>query len=131
MSVAGPNRSTIATHKFRRLLGDEQTKIERPSNDADDLAEGLEHHLLRQPRLAQAVEEVLGVLGALEGAQSRLRAVNRPFGLDPQDLGGLCPSLFDVSQLGIGRGEPVVAGAQIRRPGSAFPQQGQRLANTA
>src|SRR5262245_64978117 len=37
----------------------------------------------RQARLAQAIEEVLGILGALERGQSCLRA-DRPCGLDPQ-----------------------------------------------
>src|SRR5262245_45135076 len=81
---------------------------------------------LRQPRLAQAVEQVLGVLGAPERGQLRLR-VNRPFGVDPQNLGSLCSSLFDVSQLGMGSSEKDAGGAEIRRPRSALPQQGQRL----
>jgi hypothetical protein len=81
---------------------------------------------LRQPRLAQAVEQVLGILGALEVDQSRLCALDRKFGLDPENLGGLCPGLLDVSQLGAGGGEKDVAGAEIRRPRNAFPQQRQR-----
>jgi hypothetical protein len=42
---------------------------------------------------------MLGILRALEAAQSRLCALNRICGLDPQDFGRLCTSLFDVSQL--------------------------------
>src|SRR5215470_11565242 len=38
----------------------------------------------RQPRLAQAVEEVLGILRAFERNHARVRALNRPGGLDPQ-----------------------------------------------
>jgi hypothetical protein len=49
--------------------------------------------------------------------------------LDPQQLGGFCHGLFDVSKLGIGRGQPSLATAQIRGPGNTFPQWGQGLPN--
>src|SRR5262245_24150871 len=81
----------------------------------------------RQSRLAEAVEIVLGVLRALEGAQSCLCALNRPCGLDPQDLRGFRSSFFEFPQLGIGSGQAGVAGTEIRRPGAKFSQWRQRL----
>src|SRR5262245_29572533 len=81
----------------------------------------------RQPCLAQTGEEMLGILRALEGRQSRLRALYRVLGLDPQDLDGFRLSLFEFPQLGIDSGEPNVDGPQIRGPGNTFLQRGQRL----
>jgi hypothetical protein len=41
----------------------------------------------RQARLAQAVEQMLGILGALVERQPPLRAVDRVLRVEPQDLG--------------------------------------------
>ena len=64
---------------------------------------------LRQPRLAQAVEQMLGILGALEESQSPLRAVDRVLRVDPQHLGCLRPGLVELPQLREIGGQPDVA----------------------
>ena len=57
--------------------------------------------LIRQTGLAQTIEQVLGILGALEGEE--LRAfVYRPLGIGSQDLRGLSAGLVEPSELGIG-----------------------------
>ena len=64
---------------------------------------------LRQARLAQAVEQMLGILGALEESQSPLRAVDRVLRVDPQHLGCLRTGLIELPQLREIGGQPDVA----------------------
>src|SRR5262245_39335475 len=82
--------------------------------------------LLRQPRLAQTVEEVLGILRTLEGKESRAFA-DRPLGIDPQNLGGLGTGLVGLSHLRIGGRQAEVAEAYVRCLRSAFPRRCHRL----
>src|SRR6516165_4091570 len=81
---------------------------------------------LRQPRLAQAVKNVLGILGVLVNCKT-LPAFNRETGVDPQHLCGLCPGLLRLSQLGIGGREPKTGMLQIGHAQCAFPAQTRRL----
>jgi hypothetical protein len=63
---------------------------------------------LRQARLAQAVEQMLGIRGLVEG-QPPLRAVDRVLRIDPQHLGRLRTSLIEPPQLREIGGQPDVA----------------------
>src|SRR5262245_2024219 len=62
---------------------------------------------LRQACLAQAVEQMLGVLGALVEGQSPLY-VDRAHGIDPQGLGCLSARLIEIPQLREIGGQPDV-----------------------
>src|SRR5262245_60889691 len=68
---------------------------------------------LRQPRLAQAVEQVLGILAALEEGDPPLRAVDGVLRVDPQDLGRLRTGLVESPQLREIGGQPNVALAHV------------------
>src|SRR5262245_42994593 len=81
---------------------------------------------LRQARLAQAVEQMLGVLGALVEGQSPLY-VDRVHGIDPEDLGCLSARLIKMPQLREIDGQPDVALAHVWGPGCKFAQRRQRF----
>ena len=70
--------------------------------------------LVRQAGLAQAIEQVLGIRGALEGEEPRA-FVYRPLGIGSQDLRGLSAGLVEPSELGIGSCQAEVAEAHVRR----------------
>ena len=82
--------------------------------------------LVRQAGLAQAIEQVLGIRGALEGEEPRA-FVYRPLGIGSQDLRGLSAGLVEPSELGIGSCQAEVAEAHVRRARSTFPRWRQRL----
>ena len=74
--------------------------------------------IVRQPCFAQAVKQMLGILGALEESQSPLGAVNRVLRIDPQDLGRLRASLIVSPQLREVGGQPDVALPHVWGPRS-------------
>jgi hypothetical protein len=68
---------------------------------------------LRQPCFAQAVKEMLVVIGILELRKPPRRARERMIGLNPQDLGRLHASPFHLAQLCIGHSQADMACAQV------------------
>ena len=83
--------------------------------------------LLGQPRFAQSIKVMLVVFRILEHYSWSRSPANRVAGFHTHDLRNRHPSLFVLAYLCVGRGQPDIPRAEIRRPRDALVQQRQRL----
>src|SRR5215469_5371882 len=81
---------------------------------------------LGQPRLAQAVNTVLDILGGLED-QNTFPAFNCEPGVDSQHLPALSPRLLKLSRLRIGGGQKSMRPLQVGQARCAFAEKTHRL----
>ena len=81
---------------------------------------------LRQSRLAQAVEQVLGVFLVLVDCGG-FPSVDCKSRLDAPHFVGCGPGFRELPDLGVSRSQPEFNDAKIGHPPRAFPQWGYRL----
>ena len=81
----------------------------------------------RQPRLAQAVSDVLCILGPPEGCCPSERSGGNEMRIKPTDLSGLRARIFKLPQMSIGGGQPGAARSVIGRLRDEFTEGRDRL----